>query len=392
MFQNGSIQKLAGEAFAATNHLMSSAMIPLQDLKRHNDAIAGQLKQAAWRVIDSGWFVLGQEVRAFEQEFATYLGVKECITVANGTDALELALRAFQIGPGDEVCTVANAGMYSTTAILNTGARPLFVDVQSETMTLCPKDLADKINPRTKAVIVTHLYGSMADIENILDVARAKNLRVIEDCAQAHGAKLQGRIAGTWGDIGCFSFYPTKNLGALGDGGALATGDSTLAECLRRLRQYGWSSRYHATSRGGRNSRLDELQAAFLREKLPRLNNWNLRRLRIACAYNEAFHDTGLKLPRLDSESHVAHLYVVRHAKRDRLRQLLAEAGVGTDVHYPIPDYAQAAVHEQMGDYNPLPATTEAINQIVTLPCFPELTDAEVERVISAVRSAVQRL
>jgi aminotransferase EvaB len=212
---------------------------------------------------------------------------------------LELALRAFQIGPDDEVCTVANAGMYSTIAILSAGARPVFVEVQRETLTMCPENLAACITSRTKAIIVTHLYGCMADIEAILRLARARNLPLIEDCAQAHGAKHLRRTAGTWGDIGCYSFYPTKNLGALGDGGALSTNDPKIAERLRRLRQYGWSSRYHSDEGGGRNSRLDELQAAFLRVKLPHLDSWNARRLHIARTYNEAFRSYPVRLPKL---------------------------------------------------------------------------------------------
>src|SRR6266849_386387 len=230
---------------------MNPALIPIQDLKRHYDVLANELKATAQRVLESGWYVLGQEVRACEKEFAAYLGAGECVSVANGTDALELSLRAFQIGPGEEVCTVANAGMYSTIAILSAGAKPIFVDVQPETLTMWPESLAARMSDQTKAIIITHLYGCMADIAAILKLARAPNLPVIEDCAQAHGAKHLNRTAGTWGDIGSYSFYPTKNLGALGDGGALSTNDPKLAERLRRLRQYGWSSRYHSDDCGG---------------------------------------------------------------------------------------------------------------------------------------------
>jgi dTDP-4-amino-4,6-dideoxygalactose transaminase len=336
--------------------------------------------------------VLGQEVKAFEKEVAAYLGARECVSVANGTEALELALRVFQIGPGNEVCTVANAGMYSTTAILNAGATPVFVDVEADTLTMSPNDLAARITERTKAVIATHLYGCMADLDGILAVARARGLSVIEDCAQAHGAKRQDRMAGTWGDIGCFSFYPTKNLGALGDGGALCTDDQGVAERLRALRQYGWSSRYHSTFRGGRNSRLDELQAAFLRVKLPMLDRWNQRRQQIARLYNQAFRDTRLILSKLDDDSNVVHLYVVRLPQRDQFRQLLTEAVVGSDVHYPVPDYSQDSVREQLGGHEPLPETERACCQVVTLPCFPELADSEVDQVVSAVRAVLKRL
>jgi dTDP-4-amino-4,6-dideoxygalactose transaminase len=370
---------------------MNPSAIPIQDLKRHYEVLANELKATAQRVLDSGWYVLGQEVRAFEKEFATYLGASECISVANGTDALELALRAFQIGPGDEVCTVANAGMYSTIAILSAGAKPVFVDVQPDTLTMSPENLAVKITTHTKAIVVTYLYGCMADIEAILKIARARNLPVIEDCAQAHGAKHLNRTAGTWGDIGCYSFYPTKNLGALGDGGGLSTNDPKLAECLRRLRQYGWSSRYHSDDVGGRNSRLDELQAAFLRVKLPHLNSWNARRQQIAHAYNEAFCNYAVRLPKLGNGSHVAHLYVLCLPEREAFRANLTAAGVGSDVHYPLPDYAQNSVRQQLGEQSTLPVTEEACRQVVTLPCFPELTDSEVGKVIKAVHSAFQK-
>jgi dTDP-4-amino-4,6-dideoxygalactose transaminase len=281
--------------------------------------------------------------------------------------------------------------MYSTIGILSTGAKPVFVDVQPETLTMCPTDLAARITPKTKAIIVTHLYGCMADIEAILKVARAHNLPVIEDCAQAHGAKHLNRTAGTWADIGCYSFYPTKNLGALGDGGALSTNDPKIAERLRRLRQYGWSSRYHSDDVGGRNSRLDELQAAFLRVKLPHLNSWNARRLQIARAYNDAFRNHPVRLPKLGNGSHVAHLYVLCLPERDAFRAKLTAAGVGSDVHYPLPDYAQNSVRQQLGELPKLPATEVACAQVVTLPCFPELTDDEVAKVIKAVHSAFQK-
>lgn len=370
---------------------MNPTLTPIQDLKRHYDVLANELKTTAQRVLDSGWYVLGNEVKSFEKEFAAYLGATECISVANGTDALELALRAFQIGPGDEVCTVANAGMYSTIAILSAGAKPVFVDVQAETLTMCPNSLSACITNKTKVIIVTHLYGCMADLEAILKLARARNLPVIEDCAQAHGAKHLNRTAGTWGDIGCYSFYPTKNLGALGDGGALSTNDPKLAERLRRLRQYGWSSRYHSDDCGGRNSRLDELQAAFLRVKLPYLNTWNARRRYIARAYNEAFRNYPVRLPKLGNGSHVAHLYVMCLPQREAFREKLTAAGIGNDVHYPLPDYAQNSVRKQLGEQPILPVTEEACRQVVTLPCFPELTDSEVEKVIKAVQSAFQK-
>jgi dTDP-4-amino-4,6-dideoxygalactose transaminase len=370
--------------------MAKSAPIPVQDLKRQYQPLAAPLKAAAARVLDSGWYVLGQEVKAFESEFAQAVGVRECVSVANGTEALELALRVLGVGPCDDVCTVANAGMYSTTAILNVGAKPVYVDVRADTLTMDARDLAARITSRTKAIIVTHLYGCLAHMDELLAAARARGMRVIEDCAQAHGAKRNGRIAGAWADAACFSFYPTKNLGALGDGGAVVTNDPAHAEKLRHLRQYGWTSRYHSSVPGGRNSRLDELQAAFLRVKLPLLENWNQRRREIAARYNAAFARTGLILPRLDHESHAMHLYVVRHPKRDLLREALTQAGVGSDIHYPVADYDQVSVREQLEAHEPLVETKKACGEILTLPCFPELTDDEVAQVIDTVVSAVK--
>jgi dTDP-4-amino-4,6-dideoxygalactose transaminase len=324
------------------------------------------------RVIDSQKFILGEDVKKLEAEIAAYCGAAHAIGVGNGTDALEIALRALEIGPGDRVATVANAGGYSTTAILAAGADPLYVDVDPATMLMDPHALSAALTPATRAVVVTHLYGRMADMPAVL--AAAGNIPVIEDCAQAHGARLEGRHAGTWSVIGCFSFYPTKNLGALGDGGALITSDAALASRIRALRQYGWTSRYRSTIPRGRNSRLDEMQAAILRAKLPHLDTWNDRRRDIARYYGSAFADLDLGLPGACGPECAAHLYVVRTPHRDRLAQALAAAGIGTDVHYPVPDHLQESAGSAPA---PLPETERCCREVLTLPCFPEMTDEE---------------
>ena len=346
-------------------------MLLINEIGRQNHALAAEIHSAVSRVLDRGWYILGPEVEAFEREFADYCGVGHCVGVANGTDALELALRSLNLPAGSRVLTVANAGGYSTTAILAAGLTPVYADVDPETMTMQPTS-AD-----VRAVIVTHLYGRMAAMPAIL--AAAGDIPVIEDCAQAHGAVLDGRKAGSWGTLGCFSFYPTKNLGALGDGGAVATRNAPLATRLRELRQYGWRSKYRSEVAGGRNSRLDEMQAAILRAKLPHVDGWNRRRREIALRYNDA-----LSVVRASDQSDVVHLYVVRSKERDTLRGALASAGIATDVHYPVPDYRQSS----MPSRDPLPVTEECCKTVLTLPCFPELTDDEVTRVIEAVRAA----
>ena len=351
-------------------------MLLINEIGRQNHALSTDIQAAIKRVLDRGWYILGPEVEAFEREFADYCGAGHCVGVGNGTDALELALRALALPRGSRVLTVANAGGYSTTAILAAGLTPVYADVDPQTMTMQP------LPADVRAVIATHLYGRMAPMPAIL--AAAGGVPVIEDCAQAHGAMLDGRKAGTWGTLGCFSFYPTKNLGALGDGGAVITRDAVLGARLRELRQYGWRSKYRSEVAGGRNSRLDEMQAAILRAKLPHLDTWNRQRREIALRYNEAFRDLPLQTPTALDEAHIAHLYVVRSTARDRIREVLAGAGIATDVHYPVPDYRQPS----MPDADLLPTTEDCCRTVLTLPCFPELTDAEVTRIIAAVKSA----
>lgn len=362
--------------------------IPINDLKRHHDPLAEEIRAAVERVLSRGWYILGPEVEAFEAGFAGYCGVSHAIGVASGTDALDLALRAVGAGPGAEVATVANAGMYSTTAILRAGAKPLYVDVDAESMTMSPASLGASLSPETRAIIVTHLYGRMAAMEELCAIAGRANLPVIEDCAQAHGAERAERKSGSWGTVGCFSFYPTKNLGAVGDGGAIVISDASLAAKIRALRQYGWTGKYRSTVAGGGNSRLDELQAAVLRVKLPYLDQWNARRREIAQRYNQALAGAGLVLPACRTDD-VAHLYVIRSSGRQGIRDALAAAGIGTEVHYPVPDHRQESMRGVLFRQMPLPVTEACAREVLTLPCFPELTDGEVDEIVQAVLAAV---
>ena len=345
------------------------------------------LRDAAARVLSSKRYVLGPEVTAFEREFAAFCGAGDCIGVANGTDALELALRACGVSRGNRVATVANAGYYTCAALAAIGAEPVFVDVD-ETLTMSARLLEDAL-PRVDAVVVTHLYGRLAAIEAIVASARQRSIPVIEDCAHAHGATRGGRRAGSFGLAGCFSFYPTKNLGTLGDGGAVVTSSTETSSRLRALRQYGWSSRFRVESAGGRNSRLDELQAAFLRVKLPRLAAWNDARARIARQYREGLEALGLTLPACHERECVAHLFVIRAPDRNDLRARLAGQGIETDVHFPIPDHLQPV--RSACAQPALPATEAACREVVTLPCYPGLPAAQVDRVIAAIRVHYRR-
>lgn len=356
--------------------------IPFNDLKRQNTALRAELRAAADSVLDSGWYILGSQCAQFEAEFAGYCGVTHAVGVGNGTDALEIALRACGVGPGDRVATVANAGGYSSTAIRLVGAEPVYVDIDSRTM-LMDLELAKRaIGTGVKAVIATHLYGRMIDMPALMELSKPNGVTVIEDCAQAHGAQIEGVRCGAFGDAGCFSFYPTKNLGALGDAGAVITNDAGLAGRLRQLRQYGWSQRYYSVVEGGRNSRLDELQAAVLRVKLPLLDQWNERRRSIVRAYNEALRGSAAVLPGDCGEADAGHLYVIRIADRERVRTALHEAGAGTAVHYPVVD---------SGAGDPLPESRKACREVLSLPCFPELTDQEVSLVAETVCEVLKR-
>jgi dTDP-4-amino-4,6-dideoxygalactose transaminase len=364
-----------------------STLKSINDLVRHTQPIQALLETAIERVLRSGWFVLGAEVKAFEEEFSSYCGTSHCVSLANGTDALELALRALNIGPGKTVLTVANAGMYSTIAILAVGAKPVYVDISSDTLLIDIADLQQTLEQQpVDAVILTHLYGLLVDVPKIIQLTRARGIPIIEDCAQAHGAIRHKKKAGAFGDIGCFSFYPTKNLGALGDSGAIVTDHTKLAERIRQLRQYGWSGKYHADLAGGCNSRMDEIQAAVLRTKLPLLDGWNARRREIAARYTEKIANHAVITPTIHTEDSVAHLYVIRSSKRDSLKQHLAQANIPSDIHYPIPDYLQTSCRHLFEGIDKQ-VTLRACSEVLTLPCFPEMSDNEVDAVIDRINS-----
>jgi dTDP-4-amino-4,6-dideoxygalactose transaminase len=355
--------------------------VPLNDLARaaalERDALVGALA----RVAEGGWYVLGEEVRRFETSFARHVGVAHAIGVGNGTDAIELALRALGVGPNDEVVTVANAGMYATAAIHRVGGRAVYADVDASTMGIDVRSAAAALTPATRALIVTHLYGRMAPVEAVIERCAHAGVAVIEDCAQAHGALRGARRAGSFGALACFSFYPTKNLGAMGDAGAVLTGDDALAERLRALRQYGWQAKYDARVPGGVNSRLDEVQAAVLNLRLPSLDIRNARRRAIARRYSGRVRHAAIVVPDAEGDDYVAHLYVVRTSRRESLAKHLAARGIATDIHYPIPDHRQAIFD---GERPVLPVTERLAGEVLTLPCFPELRNDEVDAVIDA--------
>jgi dTDP-4-amino-4,6-dideoxygalactose transaminase len=366
--------------------------VPFADFKGHVGALRGELDEALGRVLDSGWFILGPEVEALEAECATAFGAREAVAVANGTEALQLALTARGVGPGDEVITSSLSAAFTALAIVSSGARPVFADVDPVTLNVDPEAVRRAVGPRTKALVPVHLYGHPADMDPLLDLAGENDLAVVEDSCQAHGALYRGHPVGTLGGpsgLGALSFYPTKNLGALGDGGAVLTADPELAARLRQLRNGGQADRYRHEALGI-NSRLDELQAAILRVGLRHLPAWTERRRAIANRYREALADAGLGLPREQPWAHaVCHLFVVRHPRRDELARLLRERGVGTLIHYPIPLHLQPAFASLGGRAGDHPICEAACREILSLPLYPELTDAQVEAVVAAVRGAV---
>ena len=362
---------------------------PQSDPKASYLAHQPEIDQAIRQTLDSGWYILGKQVAAFEQEFAAYIDVGQCVGVANGTDAIVLALRACGIGAGDAVITVSHTAVATVAAIELAGAEPLMVDIDPATFTISPQSIEDAIKTyrgkaRIKAIIAVHLYGHPADMVAIQELARRYDLRVVEDCAQAHGAKIGERRVGSLGDIAAFSFYPTKNLGALGDGGAVVTNDSGLAERLKLLREYGWRERY-VSEIAGMNSRLDELQAALLRVKLKALDAENERRRQIARSYDERLTATSLRLPQVCGDvAHVYHQYVVRSGERDALKERLRANGVGTLIHYPVPIHLQPA-YRNRSVAEALPETERAAKEVLSLPMFPQLTDEQIEQACQAI-------
>jgi dTDP-4-amino-4,6-dideoxygalactose transaminase len=371
---------------------MASA-IPQSDPKAGYLAHRAEIDAAIGETLASGWYILGQQVSEFEREFAAYCGAAHCLGVANGTDALQLALRACGVGAGDVVITVAHTAVATVAAIELAGATPLLVEIDPQTFTISPQAVAEAIETqrgeqRIKAIIAVHLYGHPAEMDELTEIARRCELKLVEDCAQAHGAMIDGRRVGTWGDVAAFSFYPTKNLGALGDGGAVVTNDAALAERVRLLREYGWRERY-VSEITGMNSRLDEVQAAVLRMKLRQLDKENERRRAIAAIYDEMLATRALELPTVRGDvTHVYHQYVVQCERRDEWRAHLREQGIGTLIHYPVPIHLQPAYCNRVAvQRDGLPVTEEAARRVMSLPMFPQLSDEQVRRVAAAIES-----
>ena len=365
-------------------------MIKFLDLKAINERFRAEMDAAAKRVLDSGWYLLGKECEAFESEFAAYCGVKHAIGCANGLDALKLVIQAMGIGPGDEVIAPANTYIASLIAISVNGATPVLVEPDINTCLIDPAKIEEKVTPRTKAIMVVHLYGRTCDMGAINEIAKRHGLKVIEDCAQAHGAFYGDRRVGGLGDAAGFSFYPGKNLGCLGDGGAVTTNDDELAKKVRALRNYGSDVKYHFPYRG-MNSRLDEIQAAWLRVKLPHLDDDNARRVEIAARYCREITNERVTLPVEDGRRetgdgkpwNVWHVFPVRVERRDAFQAYLTGKGVQTAIHYPIPPHRQPAYSEWHG--LKLPITEKIHDTIVSLPISPVMTEGEVGEVIAAV-------
>jgi len=364
-----------------------SFRIPQVDPRANYLAHKDEIDVAMARVLNSGRYILGQEVATFEQEFADYIGVKCGIGVGSGTDALHLALRACGVGAGDEVITVSHTAVATAAAIELSGAKPVFVDIESDTFLMDPNWIEKAMTPRTKVILPVHLYGNVAEMERILEIANRYGLHVIEDCAQSHGARYKGRRSGAWGIIAAFSFYPTKNLGALGDGGMVVTNDPELAARLRSLREYGWHQRY-VSETAGLNSRLDELQAAVLRVKLKYLDRSNEERRGKALLYTDRLHGAGIRCPAVRKHvDPVYHLYVIRTGQRDSLRAFLRDRGIETLIHYPVPIHLQNAYKKLGYGTGDLPVTEECSRQILSLPLYPEMAESEIEEVSSQIEN-----
>jgi dTDP-4-amino-4,6-dideoxygalactose transaminase len=365
---------------------MAKVKVPFLDLKLQHSQLADELNEAVQRVMSRAWFILGEEVDAFEADLAAYCGVKHCVGVGSGTDALNLALEACGIGPGDEVITVSHTFIGTAIAISRTNARPVFVDIDPATYTMDPEQAARAITPRTKALLPVHLYGQCADMDPLLALAREHDLWVIEDACQAHGAIYKGLKAGSIGHLGCFSFYPSKNLGACGDGGAITTNDGELAKHLNLLRNYGQSRKYYHETMGY-NSRLDELQAAVLRVKLRYLDEWNRARREHAEYYTKLLETCDFGCPyEARHGTPVYHLYVVRTPRREQLRDFLEKRSIYTQIHYPIPIHLQGTYANLGYSRGSLTATENIAAEVVSFPMYPELTKEKIELVCEAVQ------
>ncbi len=359
--------------------------IPTANLLRQYNRHADDIKRATERVFDSGWYILGKEVQAFEQEFAEWLGVSGCCGVASGTDALALALRSCGIGPRDEVITVSHSAVATVAAIEQIGAIPVFVDISLHTRCINPDLIAQAISSKTKAIVPVHIYGQPAPMSEIIQIAKKHSLKVIEDCAQAHGATIEGKKVGTFGDAAAFSFYPTKNLGAMGDGGAVVSNTVETNNKCCWLREYGWKERY-ISHLPGINSRLDELQAAILRVKLPFLDGYNDRRRWIAAQYSKALQRSSITQPaEIAGTLHAMHLYVVESTHRNQLRDYLLQHGISTAIHYPMPIHTQPAYSGRISGNASLTVTEALYERVLSLPMYPELTDEEVMKICDAL-------
>lgn len=367
-------------------------MIPFLDLSQKS-TLSKQIEKTIFKVFKRGRFVLGEEVEKFEEEFARYLEVSFAIGVGSGTEALHLALLALGVKGGDEVIAVSHTAGATIAAILASGARPVFVDINLQSFTINPNLIKNAITARTRVILPVHLYGQAADMEPILSLARKKNIRIIEDASQAHGALYKGKKAGSIGDFGCFSFYPTKNLGGYGDGGMVVTNNPKLAKKIRALRNYGWGKRDYAITQGF-NSRLDELQAALLRIKLPYLDSWNKKRRQRAALYNKFLKETNLILPKkMEYAKHVYHLYVVRSKNRKKLVEHLKNKGVGTMIHYKTPAHLQPAYSKTSSAYkifgngrSSLPQTELAASEILSLPLYPNLSLQDIRTISKLIK------
>lgn len=368
-------------------------MIPILDLTKQYTELQTEMEQAVIDVLRSGSYILGKNVQTLEKELAEYCGSKRCVTLANGTDALHLALRALDIGPGDEVITVAFTFVATTEAIGLVGAKPVFVDINKDTFNIDYKEIEKKITPKTKAILPVHLYGQPVDMDPIIDIAKRYNLFVIEDCAQAIGAKYKGKRVGTFGDIGCFSFFPTKNLGCYGDGGMITTNSDMLADRIVGLRNHGGKVRYYHEEIG-LNSRLDEIQAAILRVKLPHIDKWNNMRKEAAIRYNNLLKEVaGIETPvELNDTNCVYHQYTIKVPMRDKLHEMLKEKGVMAMIYYPVPLHLQE-VHSYLGGKTgDLPVTEEQTHKVISLPMFPEITEEQQKIVVDALKACLSEL
>ena len=367
-------------------------MIPILDSKRQYATIGNEIEKAVCEVLRSGSYILGPNVKALETELAKYIGCNYTVSLNSGTDALHLALRALDIGAGDEVITTAFTFVATTEAIGIVGATPVFADIDPDTFNIDPKEIEKRITPKTKAIIPVHLYGQPCDMDAIMDIAKRHNLYVIEDCCQAIGAEYKGQKVGTFGDIGCYSFYPTKNLGGMGDGGLITVNSENLRDRIVALRNHGGAIRYHHDEIGV-NSRLDEIQAAILRVKLNYIDKWNKLRREHAKTYNELFAGcSDIQTPKeLDNTYCVYHQYTVKIPNRDNIHKMLQEAGIGAMLYYPIPLHLQK-VHAHLGwGKGTLPNTEKDTEMVISLPMFPELTLEEQKTVASTLIDCLEK-